>query len=248
MKLIKLAAIPAIGLTAGLGLAAGGSSTPTPAVIVTASPAPTTPAATTPARATAPAQPASVKTVYVHAAAPAAAPALTDCGRACTRGQTRAAAPYPAARHPRQPRQPRQPREHFQGYPLTTLPISTGDPAGAPPASQQTQAGLSRPDPARRQHPHPAHIHAVLAATTPNTGRPSAAGSLHIPILRKTLPIMGKPGRTANRTRNLRHQRSLGPRRGRCGPAGRSRRGGRGGLRPLRDPATVNADEAGQEG
>ena len=48
-----------------------------------ASPAPTTPAATpaatTPAAA-APAQPAPVKTVHVRAPAPAAAPALTDCG------------------------------------------------------------------------------------------------------------------------------------------------------------------------
>jgi serine/threonine-protein kinase len=81
MKLIKLAAIPVIGLTVGLGLAACGSSTPTPAVTVTASSAPTTPAATTPAAA-APAQPAPVKTVYVQApaAAPAPAPVLTDCG------------------------------------------------------------------------------------------------------------------------------------------------------------------------
>jgi serine/threonine-protein kinase len=81
MKLIKLAAIPVIGLTVGLGLAACGSSTPTPAVTVTASSAPTTPAATTPAPA-APAQPAPVKTVYVQApaAAPAPAPVLTDCG------------------------------------------------------------------------------------------------------------------------------------------------------------------------
>jgi len=83
MKLIKLAAIPVIGLTVGLGLAACGSSTPTPAVTVTASSAPTTPAATTPAPA-APAQPAPVKTVYVQAPAaapaPAPAPVLTDCG------------------------------------------------------------------------------------------------------------------------------------------------------------------------
>jgi serine/threonine-protein kinase len=81
MKLIKLAAIPVIGLTVGLGLAACGSSTPTPAATVTASSAPTTPAATTPAAA-APAQPAPVKTVYVQApaAAPAPAPVLTDCG------------------------------------------------------------------------------------------------------------------------------------------------------------------------
>jgi hypothetical protein len=41
-------------------------------VIVTAPPPPATPAATTPAA------PAPVNTVYVHA--PAAAPALTDCG------------------------------------------------------------------------------------------------------------------------------------------------------------------------
>ncbi len=86
MRLIKLAAIPVIGLSAGLGLAACGSSTPTPAVTVTASAAPTTPAAATPAAA-APAQPAPVKTVYAQApavpapAVPApAAPALTACG------------------------------------------------------------------------------------------------------------------------------------------------------------------------
>jgi len=79
MKLTKLAAIPVIGLTVGLGLAACGSSTPTPAVTVTASSAPTTPAATTPAAA-APAQPAPVKTVYVQAPAAAPAPVLTDCG------------------------------------------------------------------------------------------------------------------------------------------------------------------------
>ena len=39
-------------------------------------------------------------------------------------------------------------------YPLKTLPISTGAPAGAPPASQQTQHGSAAPDPARRRHPH----------------------------------------------------------------------------------------------
>jgi hypothetical protein len=79
MKIIKLAAIPVIGLTVGLGLAACGSSTPTPAATVTASSAPTTPAATTPAPA-APAQPAPVKTVYVQAPVAEPAPALTDCG------------------------------------------------------------------------------------------------------------------------------------------------------------------------
>jgi serine/threonine-protein kinase len=79
MKIIKLAAIPVIGLTVGLGLAACGSSTPTPAATVTASSAPTAAAATTPAPA-APAQPAPVKTVYVQAPAAEPAPALTDCG------------------------------------------------------------------------------------------------------------------------------------------------------------------------
>ena len=68
----------------------------------------------------------------------------------------------------------------------------TADPARvsvtAGPARVSVTAGparLSRPTPARRQRPHPAHIHAVLAATTPCTGNPSAAGSLHIPILQK---------------------------------------------------------------
>ena len=55
-------------------------------------------------------------------------------------------------------------REHFQGYPLTTLPIGTGAPAGAPPASQQThtdkpQHGSADPDPspapAPTSGPHP---------------------------------------------------------------------------------------------
>lgn len=83
MKFIKLAAVPAIALAAGLGLTACGSPTSAPAVIhtVTAAPAavtptatPTTPAPTTPA-------PAPATTVYVPAQAPApAAPALTDCG------------------------------------------------------------------------------------------------------------------------------------------------------------------------
>ncbi len=67
----------------------------------------------------------------------------------------------PAAR-----RRPPAYREHFQGYPLNTLPISAAAPAGAPPASQQTQHGSAAPTPARRQYPHPAHIHAVLAAST----------------------------------------------------------------------------------
>ena len=84
MQLIKLAAIPVIGLAAGLGLAACGSSTPTPAVTVTASPESTTPAPNTPAAA-APAptvvivKPAPPKTVYVQV--PARAPTgLTACG------------------------------------------------------------------------------------------------------------------------------------------------------------------------
>jgi hypothetical protein len=86
MKLIKLAAVPAIALAAGLGLTACGSLKSAPAVThtvtgapaaaltPTATPAPTTPAPTTPA-------PAPAKTVYVPVQAPApAAPALTDCG------------------------------------------------------------------------------------------------------------------------------------------------------------------------
>jgi len=86
MKLIKLAAIPAITLAAGLGLTACGSlksappvthtvtAAPAAALTPTATPAPTTPAPTTPA-------PAPVKTVYVPVQGPApAAPALTDCG------------------------------------------------------------------------------------------------------------------------------------------------------------------------
>lgn len=85
MKFIKLAAVPAIALAAGLGLTACGSPTSAPAVThtvtaapaavtPTATPAPTTPAPTTPA-------PAPATTVYVPAQAPApAAPALTDCG------------------------------------------------------------------------------------------------------------------------------------------------------------------------
>ena len=86
MKLIKLAAVPAIALAAGLGLAACGSLKNAPAVThtvtaaagtaltPTATPAPTTPAPTTPA-------PAPAKTVYVPVQAPApAAPALTYCG------------------------------------------------------------------------------------------------------------------------------------------------------------------------
>jgi serine/threonine kinase PknH len=82
MKLNKVIAIPALALTAGLSLAACGSSAPAAVATVTASPAPTTPAATTPA-APAPAQPAPAKTVYVPVpAAPAApaGPALTNCG------------------------------------------------------------------------------------------------------------------------------------------------------------------------
>jgi hypothetical protein len=87
MKLIKLAAIPAIALTAGLGLTACSSLKNAPAVThtaaaltPTATPAPTTPAPTTPAPA---------KTVYVPVQAPAqnvyvpvqaAPPALTNCG------------------------------------------------------------------------------------------------------------------------------------------------------------------------
>ena len=86
MKLIKLAAVPAIALAAGLGLTACGSLKSSPAVThtvsgapaaaltPTATPAPTTRAPTTPA-------PAPAKTVYVPVQAPApAAPALTDCG------------------------------------------------------------------------------------------------------------------------------------------------------------------------
>jgi len=91
MKLIKLAAVPAIALAAGLGLTACGSlksapavthtvtAAPAAALTPTATPAPTTPAPTTPAPST-PA-PAPAKTVYVPVQAPApAAPALTDCG------------------------------------------------------------------------------------------------------------------------------------------------------------------------
>jgi hypothetical protein len=92
MKLIKLAAIPAIALAAGLGIAACGSLKSAPAVThtVTAAPAaaltptattaPTTPAPTTPA-------PVPAKTVYVQAPAQnvyvpveAAPAALTNCG------------------------------------------------------------------------------------------------------------------------------------------------------------------------
>ena len=86
MKLIKLAAVPAIALAAGLGLAACGSLKSAPAVThtvtagpaaaltPTATPPPTTPAPTTPA-------PAPAKTVYVPVQAPApAAPTLTNCG------------------------------------------------------------------------------------------------------------------------------------------------------------------------
>ena len=84
MKLIKLAAVPAIALAAGLGLAACGSLKSAPAVThtVTAAPAaaltPTaTPAPTTPA----PTTPAPARTVYVPVQAPApAAPTLTNCG------------------------------------------------------------------------------------------------------------------------------------------------------------------------
>ena len=90
----------------------------------------------------------------------------------------------PASRLPRPPAY----REHFQGYPLKMLPIGNRAAAGAPPAAQQTQHGSAVPDPARRQHPHPAPIRAVLAATTPYTGNPSAVGSHRIPIRLKMLP------------------------------------------------------------
>lgn len=92
MKFIKLAAVPAIALAAGLGLTACGSLKSAPAVThtvtavptavtPTATPAPTTPAPTTPAPTTpAPTMPvpAPATTVYVPEQPPA--PTLTDCG------------------------------------------------------------------------------------------------------------------------------------------------------------------------
>jgi hypothetical protein len=83
MKLIKLAAIPAIALAAGLSLAACGTTVVQPTPV---KPAATTPAATTPpAAASAPQviinnnnNPAPAPTVYVPVQAPAAPAAQSD--------------------------------------------------------------------------------------------------------------------------------------------------------------------------
>ena len=91
MKLSKAIAIPAFALAAGLSLAACGSQaapSAAPTYAITAAPAPTTPAPTT-AAPTTPA-PAPAKTVYVQvpaAPAPAAAPALTNCGSGANGGE-----------------------------------------------------------------------------------------------------------------------------------------------------------------
>ena len=80
MKLNKLAAIPAIAIAAGIGLAACGTDTPAPTTTVTAPPPVTTPAAVPPViinNNNNPA-PAPAPTVYVPVQAPAApaAPAV----------------------------------------------------------------------------------------------------------------------------------------------------------------------------